>query len=195
MTSVSVSARVAQILARNLTDVFGVMGNGNVYFLDGAEQYGLKFTAVRHEGAAIAAADAYFRASGHLAAATTTYGLGYTNTLTALAEAVQARIPVILVSLRQEPEAWCDDRSEEISRAELASPGGRKSVGPAGNDILARGYPRDGVRISLADTATSDRVLAVLHDPSHFSAEGAVNSAILRKVCPAKPPAGENAHP
>lgn len=38
-------------------------------------------------------------------------------------------------------------------------------------DILARGYPGDGVRISLADAATNDRVLAVLDDPSHFSAQ------------------------
>lgn len=98
MTSTTVSGRVAQVLSSYLTDVFGVMGNGNVYFLDAAEKVGLRFTAVRHEGAAIAAADAYYRASGRLAAGTTTYGPGYTNALTALAEAVQAQIPVVLVT-------------------------------------------------------------------------------------------------
>ncbi|MFJ6028797.1 thiamine pyrophosphate-binding protein [Pseudarthrobacter sp. NPDC092424] len=98
MTSLTVSGRVAQVLSSYVSDVFGVMGNGNVYFLDAAEQQGLRFTAVRHEGAAIAAADAYFRASGRLAAGTTTYGPGYTNALTALAEAVQAQIPVVLVT-------------------------------------------------------------------------------------------------
>ncbi|WP_445155095.1 thiamine pyrophosphate-binding protein [Arthrobacter sp. Hor0625] len=98
MTSLTVSGRVAQVLSSYLTDLFGVMGNGNVYFLDAAEQLGLRFSAVRHEGAAIAAADAYYRASGRLAAGTTTYGPGYTNALTALAEAVQAQIPVVLVT-------------------------------------------------------------------------------------------------
>jgi thiamine pyrophosphate-dependent acetolactate synthase large subunit-like protein len=98
MTSTTVSGRVAQVLSSYLGDVFGVMGNGNVYFLDAAEKEGLRFTAVRHEGAAIAAADAYYRASGRLAAGTTTYGPGYTNALTALAEAVQAQIPVVLVT-------------------------------------------------------------------------------------------------
>jgi thiamine pyrophosphate-dependent acetolactate synthase large subunit-like protein len=98
MTSTTVSGRVAQVLSSYLSDVFGVMGNGNVYFLDAAEKEGLRFTAVRHEGAAIAAADAYYRASGRLAAGTTTYGPGYTNALTALAEAVQAQIPVVLVT-------------------------------------------------------------------------------------------------
>lgn len=98
MTSLTVSGRVAQVLSGYLSDVFGVMGNGNVYFLDAAEKVGLRFTAVRHEGAAIAAADAYYRASGRLAAGTTTYGPGYTNALTALAEAVKAQIPVVLVT-------------------------------------------------------------------------------------------------
>jgi thiamine pyrophosphate-dependent acetolactate synthase large subunit-like protein len=98
MTSPTVSGRVAQVLSSYVSDVFGVMGNGNVYFLDAAEQQGLRFTPVRHEGAAIAAADAYYRASGRLAAGTTTYGPGYTNALTALAEAVQAQIPVVLVT-------------------------------------------------------------------------------------------------
>jgi thiamine pyrophosphate-dependent acetolactate synthase large subunit-like protein len=93
-----VSGRVAQVLSSYLSDVFGVMGNGNVYFLDAAEKEGLRFTAVRHEGGAIAAADAYYRASGRLAAGTTTYGPGYTNALTALAEAVKAQIPVVLVT-------------------------------------------------------------------------------------------------
>ena len=98
MTTLTVSGRVAQVLSNYLSDVFGVMGNGNVYFLDAAEKLGLRFSPVRHEGAAIAAADAYYRASGRLAAGTTTYGPGYTNALTALAEAVQAQTPVVLVT-------------------------------------------------------------------------------------------------
>lgn len=98
MTTLTVSGRVAHVLSSYVSDVFGVMGNGNVYFLDAAEQQGLRFTPVRHEGAAIAAADAYYRVSGRLAVGTTTYGPGYTNALTALAEAVQAQIPVVLVT-------------------------------------------------------------------------------------------------
>ncbi|MGC4152459.1 MAG: aminotransferase, partial [Propionicimonas sp.] len=35
-------------------------------------------------------------------------------------------------------------------------------------DILVRGYPGDGIRISLADPATNDRVLRVLADRSRF---------------------------
>jgi acetolactate synthase-1/2/3 large subunit len=94
----SVSAHVAATLAAHVQHVFGVMGNGNAYVLDALERQGaVPYTAMRHEGGAVVAADAFHRASGGLAAATATYGAGFTNTLTALAEAVQARIPLILV--------------------------------------------------------------------------------------------------
>jgi thiamine pyrophosphate-dependent acetolactate synthase large subunit-like protein len=118
MTSLTVSGRVAQVLSSYLSDVFGVMGNGNVYFLDAAEKLGLRFSAVRHEGAAIAAADAYYRTSGRLAAGTTTYGPGYTNALTALAEAVQAQIPVVLVT-GDAPSSG--NRPQDVDQAAIAA--------------------------------------------------------------------------
>ncbi|MHA7986312.1 thiamine pyrophosphate-binding protein [Rathayibacter sp. CAU 1779] len=94
----TVSAHVAVTLATQLDHVFGVMGNGNAYFLDALErETSATYTAVRHEAGAVVAADAHFRASGRIAAGTATYGAGFTNTLTALAEAVQARVPLILV--------------------------------------------------------------------------------------------------
>jgi thiamine pyrophosphate-dependent acetolactate synthase large subunit-like protein len=93
-----VSAHVAATLAAHVQHVFGVMGNGNAYVLDALERQGaVPYTPMRHEGGAVVAADAFHRASGGLAAATATYGAGFTNTLTALAEAVQARIPLILL--------------------------------------------------------------------------------------------------
>lgn len=91
-------ARVtAQALARHADHAFGLMGNGNAHLLDAFPDSGIAFTAVRHEAGAVAAADAYTRVSGRLAIATTTYGAGFTNTLTALAEAAQASIPMLLV--------------------------------------------------------------------------------------------------
>ncbi|GAA1485900.1 thiamine pyrophosphate-binding protein [Brachybacterium fresconis] len=93
-----VSTHVARALAQHVHDVFGLMGNGNAYFLDALlRETDATYTAVRHEAGAVVAADAHFRTSGRLAAATTTYGAGFTNTLTALAEAAQARIPLVLV--------------------------------------------------------------------------------------------------
>lgn len=94
----TVSAHVAHALAAHTDHVFGVMGNGNAYFLDALERSGsVTFTAVRHEMGGVVAADAFYRAGGGLAVATATYGAGFTNTLTGLAEAAQARIPLVLV--------------------------------------------------------------------------------------------------
>ena len=93
----SVSAHVAHTLSAHVDHVFGVMGNGNAAFLDALDATPARYTAMRHEAGAVVAADAYHRASGRLAAATATYGAGFTNTLTPLAEAVQARVPLVLV--------------------------------------------------------------------------------------------------
>ncbi|WP_026549260.1 thiamine pyrophosphate-binding protein [Arthrobacter sp. Br18] len=98
MAPFTVSSCVARVLADHTSVIFGVMGNGNAYFLDAAEATGITFTAVRHEGGSVPAADAYYRVSGRLAAASTTYGPGFTNVVTGLAEAVQAQVPVVLVT-------------------------------------------------------------------------------------------------
>lgn len=109
----TVSARVAEALAPLASDVFGVMGNGNAWFLDAVVTgTSMRYTAVRHEAAAVAAADAYFRAGGRLAVATTTYGPGFTNALTPLTEAAQARVPLVLVTgaAPATPRAWDVDQ-------------------------------------------------------------------------------------
>jgi len=94
----TVSAQLAHVLADHIAEVFGVMGNGNAHLLDAFERLpGVTVTPVRHEAGAIVAADAYHRASGALAVATATYGAGFTNMLTPLAESVQARIPMVVV--------------------------------------------------------------------------------------------------
>lgn len=93
----NVSVEIANIIAERADHVFGLMGNGNAHLISHLTRNNLPFTAVRHEAATVAAADAYYRASGAIATATTTYGAGFTNTLTALSEASVARIPLVLV--------------------------------------------------------------------------------------------------
>lgn len=88
---------LAQALARHTQHSFGLMGNGNAHLIEHLGEAGVSYTAVRHEAGTVAAADAYTRVSGQLAIATTTYGAGFTNTLTALAEATQARTPMLVV--------------------------------------------------------------------------------------------------
>lgn len=94
-------ATVSQVIAAALLErasvSFGLMGNGNAYFLDAFVRSGGEFIAVRHETAAVTAADTYYRASARIATASVTYGAGFTNTLTALTEAAMNRTPMVLI--------------------------------------------------------------------------------------------------
>lgn len=111
---------LALALGRHTDHVFGLMGNGNAHLIDAITKLGISFSAVRHEVATVASADAYARVSGKLAIATTTYGAGFTNTLTALAEAAQARVPLLLVvgdAPSTGPRPW--DIDQELAAAAL----------------------------------------------------------------------------
>src|SRR5690554_1481395 len=93
----TLAGALASALVRHADHSFGLMGNGNAHLIDALTKLGMPFSEVRHEVATVASADAYARITGKLAIATATYGAGYTNTLTALAEASQARTPLLLV--------------------------------------------------------------------------------------------------
>lgn len=131
----TVSAHVAHTLARHIRHVFGVMGNGNAYLLDAIERStDAVYTAVRHEAAGVVAADAYHRAGGGLAAATATYGAGFTNTLTALAESVQARVPLVLV-VGDEPTSG--PRPWDVDQIAMASAVGARTYTVGRTDAAA----------------------------------------------------------
>jgi acetolactate synthase-1/2/3 large subunit len=99
----SAMAKLATIVGQVLGDqgvrvAFGVVGNGNFLAVAGLMAGGARYVAARHEGGAIAMADAYYRATGDVAVCTTTYGPGLTNAATGLAEAVKHRSGVVLLS-------------------------------------------------------------------------------------------------
>ena len=93
----TVAHAVAAALTPHIDRVFGLMGNGNAHLIDAFGDRGVPYVAVRHEAATVAAADTHWRVVRRLAVATATYGAGFTNTITALAEAAQARIPLVMV--------------------------------------------------------------------------------------------------
>ena len=109
---------LAAALAEHAAHTFGLMGNGNAHLIDALGKLRVPFTAVRHEAATVASADAFWRVSGDLAIATTTYGAGFTNTLTALAEAAQARTPMLVV-VGDAPETG--QRPWDVDQERLAS--------------------------------------------------------------------------
>ncbi|WP_285114186.1 thiamine pyrophosphate-binding protein [Leifsonia sp. fls2-241-R2A-40a] len=154
----SVSAHVAATLASHVQHVFGVMGNGNAYFLDAlVRQNGIHYTAMRHEAGAVVAADAFYRASGRLAVASATYGAGFTNTLTALAEAVQAHIPLILV-VGDEPTSG--PRPWDVDQIALAAAVGARTYTVGRADAAAT----TAIAVEHALTYRLPTVLAIPYD-------------------------------
>ncbi|GAA1238121.1 thiamine pyrophosphate-dependent acetolactate synthase large subunit-like protein [Microbacterium phyllosphaerae] len=180
----TVSAHVALTLAQHIDAVFGVMGNGNAYFLDAIEtQTDAVFTAVRHEQGAVVAADAHFRASGRIAAGTSTYGAGFTNTLTALAEAVQAHVPLVLV-VGDEPTSG--PRPWDVDQIALASAVGARTYTVGRADAAATTV----IAIEHALTYRVPVVLAIPYDVAALEA-GAVPEAPAPRLPASLAPRGE----
>lgn len=98
----AVPTTIAQVIAQTIverdTTTFGLVGNGNIHMISELIRRGGNYVGMRHEAGTVAAADAYYRATGNIAVASTTYGPGFTNSLTSLSEALAARIPLVYVA-------------------------------------------------------------------------------------------------
>lgn len=181
----SVSTCIATALTDWVTDIFGVIGNGNIHFLDAIERSDLRFTAVRHEGGAVTAADAYSRVSGQVGVATTTYGPGFTNTVTGLAEAALARIPLLLVTgdaPTTGPRPWDVDQAGIAADVDVPT------------FVVDVRQPAEITRRALRHARDHRRpvVLAVPYDMGDAEAHEARESPQLRAAArPAQPAVGE----
>lgn len=177
----TVSAHAAAALATHVDHVFGVMGNGNAHFLDALERAtDAAFVAVRHEAGGVVAADAHFRASGRIAAATATYGAGFTNTLTALAEAAQARVPLVLV-VGDEPTSG--PRPWDVDQIALASAVGARTYTVGRTDAAATTV----IAIEHALAYRVPVVLAIPYDVAALDAGPLEPAPALRLPAPLAP--------
>jgi len=94
--------RVYEALARafaaeGVTHTFTLMGDGNkAWLVSMAEQRGMQLINARHEGAALAMADGYARASGKVGVCSVTYGSGLTQLATSLMVARRHRSPIVV---------------------------------------------------------------------------------------------------
>ncbi|WP_035281906.1 thiamine pyrophosphate-binding protein [Brevibacterium album] len=95
--SATVSEAVAAVVAAHSDVVFSLMGNGNAHLVAALTANGHRVVNVRHEAATVMAAEGYQLSTGRIPTASTTYGAGFANMLTSLAEARFARIPMVIV--------------------------------------------------------------------------------------------------
>src|SRR5688572_25776713 len=83
--------------AEGVDTIFVLTGDGNMYWEAALSEFeGVRAVHVRHEHAAVAMASAFARKTGRLGVASVTGGPGLTQTMTALATAATARIPLLV---------------------------------------------------------------------------------------------------
>ena len=94
----SVAAWIARFLkARGIDRIFGLQGGHIQPIWDFAAQQGIRIVDVRHECAAVHMAHAHAELTGGFGVAMVTAGPGVTNTVTAIANASLARMPVLVI--------------------------------------------------------------------------------------------------
>jgi tartronate-semialdehyde synthase len=94
-----VSEAIVQILEKEgITAAFGIPGAGINGLYKYLEQAPIKHYLMRHEEAAVHAADGYFRAAGKMAVALCTSGPGATNFVTGMYTAWQDSIPLVAIT-------------------------------------------------------------------------------------------------
>lgn len=118
----------AEIVVRCLADegvehVFGYPGGAVLYIYDAIfNQDKFQHILVRHEQAAIHAADAYSRSSNKVGVALVTSGPGVTNAVTGLATAYMDSIPMVVISGQVPSHAIGQDAFQECDTVGITRP-------------------------------------------------------------------------
>ncbi len=115
---------VVRCLAEEGVDhVFGYPGGAVLYIYDAIyKQDNFKHVLVRHEQAAIHAADAYSRSSDKVGVALVTSGPGVTNAVTGIATAYMDSIPMVILSGQVPTAAIGEDAFQECDTVGITRP-------------------------------------------------------------------------
>jgi len=118
----------AEILVRCLQEegiehVFGYPGGAVLFIYDELfKQNRVKHILVRHEQAAVHAADGYARASGKVGVALVTSGPGVTNAVTGIATAYMDSIPLVIITGQVPTQAIGQDAFQEVDTVGITRP-------------------------------------------------------------------------
>ncbi|HAD08411.1 MAG TPA: acetolactate synthase 3 large subunit [Porticoccaceae bacterium] len=117
-----------EILVRALKDagvrhLWGYPGGAALHIYDAIfKQDEVKHILMRHEQAAVHAADAYARATGEVGAALVTSGPGATNAITGIATAYMDSIPLVVISGQVPQEKIGEDAFQETDMIGISRP-------------------------------------------------------------------------
>ena len=127
-TEASAQLTGAEILVRCLAEegvehVFGYPGGAVLYIYDAIfKQDKFQHVLVRHEQAAVHAADAYSRSSNKVGVALVTSGPGVTNAVTGLSTAYMDSIPMVVISGQVPSHAIGQDAFQECDTVGITRP-------------------------------------------------------------------------
>ena len=114
---------VQSLKAENVEYVFGYPGGAVLEIYDAIYQlHKFEHILVRHEQAAVHAADAYARVSGKVGVALVTSGPGATNAITGIATAYSDSIPLVVISGQVPSPAVGSDAFQEIDMVGISRP-------------------------------------------------------------------------
>ena len=114
---------VQSLKAENVEYVFGYPGGAVLEIYDALFQLNkFRHILVRHEQAAVHAADAYARTSGKVGVALVTSGPGATNAITGIATAYTDSIPMVVISGQVGTPAIGSDAFQEIDMIGVSRP-------------------------------------------------------------------------
>jgi acetolactate synthase-1/2/3 large subunit len=90
-------ALASAFVKEGVTTVFGLMGNGNMYWWHALDQYpDVSIYETRYEGTALTMAEGWARATGQPGICTVTQGPGLSQLATALVVAARAHVPMVV---------------------------------------------------------------------------------------------------
>ena len=112
------------LIREGVNIIFGYPGGSVLDIYDELPQYGeqLRHVLVRHEQAAVHAADGYARATGKVGVCMATSGPGATNTVTGIATAYCDSIPMVIFTGQVPTGLIGNDAFQEVDIAGITRP-------------------------------------------------------------------------
>jgi thiamine pyrophosphate-dependent acetolactate synthase large subunit-like protein len=173
------AVRIVQALERlGVPVAFGLPGVHNLAIWKALSESSIRLVGVRHEQAAVYAADGYARATGRLGVAVVTTGPGAANTLGATGEAMASGSPVLVIATDipaaiRRPDTYRGSLHETRDQTAMFAP-----VTKAATLVAAAAQIGDAV-VAAAHTA-----LAAPSGPVYLG----VPTDLLRRAAPELPP-------
>ncbi len=139
------------------TTVFGLMGDGNMSWAAAmTAKPGVRMIDVRDEGAGLAMAEGWARATGQVGVCNVTHGPGITRMATSLVAATRARVPVVVCSSRTHFNN--DWQNQSLNQDRFVTATGAGYI-----EVMTPAFAEDAVRQAFYQARTQKRPVVLAY--------------------------------